>query len=177
MSPEQTALAASLVLGFTLGLDSLRVCCALGLQPLSAQARTRIAVAFGVCDGLAVIIGLAVGSTIIAVDQYVQAAAWLFLAAYGAWLVWRVPEQSIGPRGLWLPVVLSLDNLTAGLALSGSTAAPLLSALVIGSMSGVMATVGLFAGRLVRNALPVRAHRLGGLALVGIAFAQAVGAG
>ena len=49
---------AVLLLGLVLGLDSLRASLGLGVLRRSRARRLMIAVSFGVCDGLAPLLGL-----------------------------------------------------------------------------------------------------------------------
>jgi putative Mn2+ efflux pump MntP len=71
-------------------------------------------------------------------------------------------------------VSLSLDNFVAGASLGLIGVPRLLCALVMGSVSGLMAVAGLQSGRLTQRVLGLSAEWFGGLAIVVIALSLLV---
>ncbi|HEV8600822.1 MAG TPA: manganese efflux pump [Gemmatimonadales bacterium] len=161
---------AILLLGLALGLDSFRVSLGLGLLRLPFRRRLAIAVAFGLCDGLSPLAGFAIGRLL--VDRVSAWTDWLgplVLCLYGIYMVVvaRLPEgdERQARWVLGLPVVLSLDNLVAGVGL-GALGFPVWgSAAVLGLASGVLAWAGLSVGASAARYLP-RAAALGGGAVM-----------
>jgi putative Mn2+ efflux pump MntP len=173
-----TALALPL-LGVVLGFDSFRASLGLGLISRGLGYRVAIALAFALCDGLAPLIGVAVGSGIVSV-----VAPWIVclgpvvigsigLSALLTTRTWN-PSRASGPRWacLGLPLVLSLDNFVAGVALGLVGTSLLLSAIVIGLISGLLSLLGSCAGSLVGRAIPRWAERLGGTVLIALALGE-----
>lgn len=168
-------MVALVALSLTLGLDSLRVAAAIGLGS-SRRYGLQLALAFGICDGLASLLGLVLGQAVIAtVAPGSQALSAVALGVCGAWFLVNPPDVPPTGRALVLvPVALSLDNLAAGLAL-GSADVPAVSAVVLGVASALMAGVGLGIGARLRGRLRGRVSRLSGVLLLAMAGAQGVG--
>lgn len=172
-------MVAVLLLGSVLGLDSLRASLGLGVLRRSRARRLMIAVSFGVFDGLAPLLGLALGSVIVR-----STAAWtgllgpVVLGGLGLYLLLASPESKETAAESWLclglPLTLSLDNLIAGFGLGVLGTPVLLSAFIIGLISGLLSLVGLCLGSLVGAALPARAEQVGGMALTVLAVLLAI---
>ena len=123
-------LASSLLLG----LDSALCCLAVGAIMPSVRQRLRLALAFGLCDGIASIAGSMLASPFAEPSEfavYLGCAAVLGLAAR----CWR-------PLVFALPVLMSVDNLVSG----GKPG----DALFNGATSAALAVLGLYMGMLVR---------------------------
>jgi putative Mn2+ efflux pump MntP len=174
--------AAVCVLGFLLGLDSLRASLALGASPMGRGRRVRIALTFGLCDALAPLLGLALGQAFVSkVAPWAKHCGVLALAGYGASLLFAAPrtaadaEPPVGDGGrflpIGLPVVLGLDNLIAGFGLGTLGPPVVLSAAVLGVISGLMSLLGLCMGQAAGDVVPESAGRLGGGALISVALA------
>jgi manganese efflux pump family protein len=170
-------LATVILLGLALGLDSFRASLALGASGLGAARAFRIALAFGVCDGVAPLVGLVMGrATAVYVASWSELVAPALLIGAGACVLLKRLEDDRGePTGGWailgVPLFLSLDNLVAGIGL-GTLGPPVVpSAIVIGALSGAMSLAGLALGRLGRLSLPARVERLPGLLLVALGIA------
>lgn len=171
-----------LLLGFTLSLDSFRVSLTLGAMKLTRARQAQIALAFAACDGLAPLAGLWLGQSVVGyVGEWVGYLGPLMLGLYGCYVLyaarrWRDSEAT--EQDHWLifgiPLSLSLDNLVAGASLGLIGFPVLLSATVIGAISGLMSLTGLLVGRAAVRYLPVRAELLGGVALICIALALAL---
>jgi manganese efflux pump family protein len=139
----------------------------------------QIALVFGLCDGCAPLVALAVGQSLISsISRWTEYLGPLLLVGYGLSLiygVWRSAEAEQDVDGRWMvfgcPLVLSLDNLVAGLGLGMLGFPILLSALVIGIISGLMSLAGLILGTLIERHLPIRPELLGSGALILVAVA------
>jgi len=170
---------AVILLGLALGLDSFRASLAMGASGLGAARAFRIALAFGVCDGVAPLVGLALGrTTAVYVASWSELIAPVVLIGSGAYvLLKRLEDEQGEPKGGWailgVPLCLSLDNLVAGIGLGTLGSAVVPSAIVIGALSGGMSLAGVALGRLGRLSLPARVERLSGLILVALGVAAA----
>lgn len=196
-------LAALLPLAVLVGLDNLQVSAALGLTALPAGRRLRLAVAFGLCEGLMPLAGLALGHGVLrALGPWPERVeAGVLLACGAAILVLALRERhptqaarlaaadgAARPAGAsaaagrrWLlyglPLSLSLDNLLAGVAL-GATGSPLVvSALVIGAVSTALCLAGLLGAARLAPRLPGEAGAWSGAFLVLLGLVRAWGGG
>ena len=172
-------MAVVILLGLALGLDSFRASLAMGASGLGVDRAWRVALAFGVCDGVAPLVGLALGrGTAVYVASWSEWVAPALLIGSGAYVLFKRLEDEQGPaEGGWailgMPLCLSLDNLVAGVGL-GTLGPPVVpSAAIIGALSGGMSLLGLALGRLGRLSLPARVERLSGLLLVIMGVAAA----
>jgi manganese efflux pump family protein len=162
-----------LILGFTLSLDNFRTAIALGALQPGLKRSVKIAVVFGFWDGVAPVVGILVGQyaseRIGETAEYVGAIA---LGLYGLYLIiqaWRTPApEDVDERWamLGLPLPLSLDNVVAGTSLGLLGFSPWLAAPIFGTITAVMALIGLQLGRVVSKFLRIRADLLTGIALV-----------
>ena len=157
-----------LILGFTLSLDNFRTAVALGGLRLNWRRSLEIAVVFGLCDGLAPLVGILIGrywgEAIGETGEYVGAIG---LGLYGLYLLiraWRsdAPEEMERP---WA-VPLSADNIVAGTSLGLLGVSPWLAPLVFGVTTTVMAFVGLYVGRAAAGVIRIRPDLVTGVALV-----------
>jgi len=171
---------AVIFLGFALGLDSFRASLAMGSSGLGAAKTVRIALAFGVCDGVAPLVGLALTrATAVYIASWSELIAPALLIGFGAYVLLKRLEDEQGElTGGWavfgVPLFLSLDNLVAGVGL-GTLGPPVVpSAIVIGALSGAMSLAGLALGRIGRLSLPAGFERLSGLLLVALGVATAL---
>ncbi len=171
-----------LLLAFALSLDSFRVSLGLGALKLRPRRQAQIVLAFGLCDGLAPLLGMLIGQSLVRyVGAWTEYLGPIVLGLYGAYVIYvarRYEGKGAAEPGGWIvlgiPLSLSLDNLIAGAGLGLVGFPLLLSITVIGAMSGLMSLAGLRLGRLAINYLPAKAEWLGGLALVVIAVTLAL---
>ena len=172
-------MVAVILLGIALGLDSFRASLAMGASGLAGARWWRVSLAFATCDGVAPLVGLALGRA--TADGVAEWSGWVapaLLIGSGACVLFKPPEDgpersSSGWAVFGMPLCLSLDNLVAGVGL-GALGTPVVpSAVVIGVLSGVMSLLGLAVGRLGRLSLPERVERLSGLVLVVMGVAAA----
>jgi putative Mn2+ efflux pump MntP len=171
-----------ILLGGALGLDSLRAAMVLGTMRLSTARQVRLALSFGLCDGLAPLVGLFLGPTLVqSLTPWARVLGPSLLVGYGLYQFLIPPgldDADVEPdRGRWLvlgiPLFLSLDNLVAGFGL-GMMQAPIVpTAAAIGAISGLMAFAGACIGARIGRALPLRAERVGGAALIVLSLALA----
>jgi hypothetical protein len=113
-----------------LGLDSFLACLVIGTRPVPWRDRVRLAIAFGVWDAMATLVGSLWLHHSVGLSVILTWALWAFLLC-------RMARRS--RRFLYLlPALLSLDNLFAG---SPASMAP---AIAVSSAS--MALCGLFLG-------------------------------
>jgi manganese efflux pump family protein len=162
-----------LILGFALSLDNFRTAIALGGLRLSWRRSVQIALVFGLCDGLAPLVGILVGhywsEAIGSTGEYVGAIG---LGLYGLYLViraWRTeaPEEMDRPWAIFgLIVPLSADNVLAGTSLGLLGFSPWLAAPVFGVITMLMALIGLYLGRAAVAVLRIRSDLVTGVALV-----------
>jgi len=171
-----------LLLGFALSLDSFRVSLGLGAMKLRPVRQAQIVIAFGLCDGLAPLVGLLIGQSLVKyTDPWVEHLGPFVLCAYGAYVVYmarRYAGEQAREEGRWmvlgLPLSMSLDNLIAGTSLGMIGFPLLLSVVVIGAMSALMSLAGLWLGRTAVNYLKVKTELVGGVALILIALTLAL---
>ena len=162
-----------LILGFTLSLDNFRTAIALGGLRLNWRRSLEVALVFGLCDGLAPLVGILVGrywgETIGETGEYVGAIG---LGLYGLFLLikaWRTeaPEEMERPWAVFgLIIPLSADNIVAGTSLGLLGVSPWLAPLVFGVTTAVMAFIGLCLGRAAVGFIRIRPDLLTGAALV-----------
>jgi manganese efflux pump family protein len=162
-----------LILGFTLSLDNFRTAVALGGLQLSWRRAVEVALVFGLCDGLAPLLGILVGhyagETIGETGEYIGAIG---LGLYGLYLLiraWRTeaPEEMDRPWAVFgLIVPLSADNIVAGTSLGLLGVSLWLAPLVFGVTTALMALVGLYLGRAAASFIRIRPDLLTGVALV-----------
>jgi putative Mn2+ efflux pump MntP len=162
-----------LILGFTLSLDNFRTAIALGGLRLSWLRSLQVALVFGVCDGLAPLVGILVGEywseTIGSTAEYVGAIG---LGLYGLFLVvkaWRTeaPEELEKPWAVYgLIVPLSADNVVAGTSLGLLGFSPWLAPPIFGAITALMVLVGLQIGRAAAGVIHIRSDLVTGVALV-----------
>jgi putative Mn2+ efflux pump MntP len=164
--------------GVLAGLDNLHVSAALGVSRPRRGRLVALAAAFAACEALMPLVGLALGGALRRAVPVLETAGPLVLLLCGAAiLVQALRDDDEAERvvnGKWmilgLPLSLSLDNLLAGVGLGSAGYPVLLSAVVVGGVSGAMCLAGLFAGAAVRRWLPARAEAWSGALLMGMAL-------
>jgi manganese efflux pump family protein len=163
-----------LALGFFLTLDNFRSSIAIGTIPFSFRRAVQIALVFGVWDGLAPLVGGAlghyVGTVIGPIADYVGPA---LLGIYGIYLLLGAlrkpaPDEIDQP---WvtlfgMPLSLSVDNLLAGAGLGLLGFSPFIPAAAFGAMTAVMSLAGLCIGRFAARLIPIRSDLVSGISLL-----------
>ena len=166
-------LGSLLILGFTLSLDNFRTAIALGGLRLTWRRSVQVALVFGLCDGLAPLVGILIGlywsEAIGSTAEYVGAIG---LVLYGVYLIVRAwlteaPEELDRPWAVFgLIIPLSADNVVAGTSLGLLGFSPWLAAPVFGVITALMALIGLQLGRAAAGYIRIRSDLLTGVALV-----------
>jgi manganese efflux pump family protein len=161
------------ILGFTLSLDNFRTAATLGGLRLNWRRSLEIALVFGLCDGLAPLLGIVVGrywgEKIGDTGELVGAIG---LGLYGVYLLiraWRTetPDEMDRPWAVFgLIIPLSADNIVAGTSLGLLGASVWLAPLVCGVSTTIMALIGLYLGRAAAGFIRIRPDLLTGAALV-----------
>lgn len=155
---------------FFLSLDSFVVALALGpLIPSRAQ-RWRLAALFGVCDGVAALIGSGLGWSSLGA-AFAARAVPLFVLICGVYCLvaagWN--RFRADPRlAFALPVLMSLDNLVYGFGAPASGFAA--QAVILGLVSFSFAAAGLWLGGAMRAVGPRSADCTAGFALIAAGF-------
>jgi putative Mn2+ efflux pump MntP len=151
---------------FLLALDSAIVAVALSPLLKFGTARLRWAAFFGVCDGLAVVIGAACGMTS---GAFSHVAGPLVVLCFGVYCLvaacWNTFRADLR-LALLLPVLMSLDNLAYGAKIESPGAGLFSSALISGVASFVMALGGFHLGGLMKTRDLSKAEMASGLAFV-----------
>ena len=110
-----------------------------------------------------------------AIGPWTEYLGLLVIGGYGLYVVYltRRFEEGGVTNDRWmlfgLPLVLSLDNLVAGIGLGVLGFPIFFAALIIGAISSLMALVGLKLGNIIGRLLPIRSDLLSGVALVFVA--------
>jgi putative Mn2+ efflux pump MntP len=171
-----------LLLGIGLGFDSFRASAALGVLSMRTRDWICIVLAFGLCDGLAPLAGLALGKSLAMVHTWAPILGSAAVGAYGLVVMLKSarPEEPaslhrIRPLVVGIPAALSLDNLAAGIGLGSFGFPALFSASVLGVSSALMSIVGLCIGGAVAERIPRAAESIGGAALMLLGVAGACG--
>jgi hypothetical protein len=162
-------------MGFLLlGLDSLIVCLAVG-PIVSRRVRLPLAAAFGIADGVAFLIGVAIGLRIPdALTGFVQTATLVGLGVY--LLVVASGSRRITNWPLWvLPLALCFDNLTYGLVGRRSASNVLSQAGSQALSSALLALIGLLVAVALPRVIPALNRRGNATQFAGGALILAAG--
>ena len=140
-----------------LSFDSFVVSLALGLLVPSSQRRYRTCLLFGLCDGLATLVGphLVSGSAVMlhSVRPWMLSAgicAWILFVGFLAHQIALKKLTSIFVISL-LPLVLAIDNLFAGPISSGAVLTTNMAPVVAALLSTGFAVVGFAIGALLES--------------------------
>lgn len=167
---------------FSIGLSNFSASIGIGLSGVNARLRTKIAIIFGLFEGVMPIVGILLGRSLanVASDagRYIGGILLLLTGIYVFWKSVKskefgIPKRSFDTRHLLLlGLVLSLDNLIVGFALSFYHIALLLAACIIAGMSVLMSLVGLELGSILGKKFEKWSEELEAiiLILIGIAF-------
>jgi putative Mn2+ efflux pump MntP len=156
------------VLALALGLDSFRVSLGVGAAGRFRGFSGQLVCAFGVCDGVAFAVGVAVGRSLAwMAGGWVNALGPPALASYALYVLWLARKESDdeGRFVLGLPLVLSFDNLAVGGTLGGLSVLP--AALLVGAASAALALAGLVLGRRAVEVVRLRPELAGAALLLG----------
>lgn len=163
-----------IVLGILVGLDNLAVASGLGILRLQRDRRIWFAVSCSCFEALASVLGLLIGLGLRAqVGPAAETIGPVLLAAAGLLVLNAVVRKqehlSILDRPLAMvlfPLILSLDNLTAGVGMGTFGTQALLQAVVVGIISGTMSAVGFAIGEHLQTRMASLARVFAGTWLV-----------
>lgn len=171
-----------LLLGFVLSLDNVRVSVALGAFQFNWRRALRIAVVFGLWDGISPLVGMLIGGYLgRLIGPVADTVGPIMLAVYGLYLVVRNLKTRTAeePDDRWvlfgMPLSLSLDNMVGGTGLGLLGFPPVFSAAVFGAITALMSFVGLQLGRAAARFIPIRSDLLTGIGLLIVATVLALG--
>jgi putative Mn2+ efflux pump MntP len=181
INAEESMIDIILLLGFALALDSFAVSASVGAAGLSRSRHLGLALSFGICDGLASLLGAMLGISLDDISDWLHWIGPLAVAAYALYVL-LLTKLTVSSRtsmnARWLvfgmPLCLSLDNFLTGGRLSGlELPAPVL-AMLFGLCSGLLAFAGLRLGGWASACWPCQARRTGLLGLFLLAVVLAV---
>ncbi len=171
---------AVFILGIVGGLDDLQVSSAVGLMGLERKRRWALVAPFMFFDALMTLAGLLIGHKLSTrfedVAHLLGPAIILVLGIYI--LVQELTgneNQNLLPElansrwlRLGLPLLMSIDNLFAGLGL-GTAGYPVVPAtMIVALCSGLMCLIGLVIGKKVRALIPMKIEIVSGIYLIGL---------
>jgi putative Mn2+ efflux pump MntP len=175
-------LVSLLILGFILSLDNARLAVALGAFDLGWRRALRIALVFGLWDGVSPLVGLLVGRYFgKEIGEVAEFIGPIVLLVFGLYLVvhslyTEAPEELDERWVLFgIPLSLSLDNLLAGTGLGMLGFPPVFTAAVFGVMTALTTLLGLQLGGVLARFIPLRADLLSGIGLSVMAVVLALG--
>ncbi len=166
--------------GLMLALDSFAVSVAIGTLPRNGVRRLWLVLSFALCDGLAFWFGAVwlggLRSSLEGWDWLGPAA----VAGYGLYVLalatlTRKSSTGLGSSTVWLtlglPLCSSVDNLVAGADSAGTGLPPVVTAGILGALSGGLALLGLTLGAACGRRLPRQGAWVGGTLLLLVAVA------
>jgi manganese efflux pump family protein len=162
-----------LLSGLLAGVDNLQACLAIGLLPLKPDQRRRYAIAFSTAETVAPLLGLTLGGLLLpALFEHLDNSSPLILLLCGLGiLALAIKNREVAPwfvrpgMMIRLPLLLSVDNLLAGIGLSAIHAPVLASVLIIGATGAAMSCAGLYLGASIRAIVPRRLEFAAGVYL------------
>jgi putative Mn2+ efflux pump MntP len=182
---------ALLLVAVSLGLSNFAASIGIGISGIDRRTRLRVGLTFGLFETAMPILGLLLGHGLAATLGH--AAHWIgaaLLIATGLYAVVQslresaaksndrapapIPAEHSG-RLLFTGAALSIDNLAVGFALSAFHVGLALAVVVIGAVSIAMSLIGLELGSRIGARTGARGELLGGLVLIGVGIALAIG--
>jgi manganese efflux pump family protein len=199
------AMLALLLVAASVGLSNFAAAISLGVSGVDARTRLRVGLIFGAFEAGMPVVGLFIGANVAAqlghASRWIGGALLICVGLYALASSIRAhrtaraadparsthpahpahparPGGSLGstPQLLLSGLALSLDNLVVGFALGTYQVSILVSALVIGGVSVGLSLVGLELGARLGGWAGERGDQLGGLILISVGAAVAVGA-
>ena len=147
-------MSSFLLTAFLLSLDSFVVAVALSPLIRSPVSRWRLALLFGVCDGLAVLVGSALSHTAPSLHTNERVVPF-FVVVFGLYCLVAAQWKRLRthPRLVCiLPALMSLDNLAYGAGIGPVIGSIFAQALALAATSLALAAIGLYIGSFVRFA-------------------------
>ncbi len=167
-----------LIFGILVGLDNLQIASAFGLIGINAGRKWLMIFSFAFFEMVMPLIGLLIGNKLNQTFQNI--AAWIgpaIMISLGLYILireWREKDKTEIANQKWfmifLPLMMSFDNLMAGVGL-GASGYPIIStAIIVGFCAGALCFVGLFIGDKVRRWIPAKVEIISGLYLIAMAI-------
>jgi putative Mn2+ efflux pump MntP len=181
---------ALVLVAVSLGLSNFAASVGIGVSGIDARARLRVGVIFGLFETGMPILGLLLGRSL--AISLGHAAHWVgaaLLVATGGYSVIQALRSRASHHGqapvttggqqtgrlLVTGAALSVDNLAVGFALGTFHVSLAVAAVVIGAISVSMSLIGLELGNRIGTRAGDRGELLGGLVLIGVGVAVAIG--
>ena len=186
---------ALLLVALSLGLSNFAAAIGIGISGTSARTRLRVGIIFGLFETGMPVAGLALGRSL--AQALGGTARWIsagLLMATGAWTLAHAsrtgsqpapapddPQPAPAPddQRTWRLVItglaISVDNLAVGFALSTFHVSLAVAAIIIGAISVALSLIGLELGAQIGARAGQRGELLGGLVLIAVGAAIAVG--
>jgi len=163
------------VVALALGWDSLSAGLGLGTVAEARRRALRLALVFGISDGIASLIGMACGHALSPMLRSLVEILGPVLVAITGLVVILVPD--LAQRALssdrWVmmgvPVAFTLDNLNVGFGRGLDHMPALAECALIGVVSGAMAWLGIALARRAERLMPEFAARAAGVMLLAVA--------
>lgn len=166
-----------LILGVLVGIDNLQIASAIGMMGLHPRKRWMLVTSFVLFEVTMPLVGLSIGKQLN--EEFQTIAEFVgpcILIALGAYIIVREimekgQDELVNKRWMIivLPLLMSLDNLLAGIGL-GTSGYPVISAsLAVGICAGVMSLVGVLLGDRVRKLVPKRIELVSGTYMIALA--------
>ncbi len=176
---------ALLLVAMSVGLDNFAASTALGVAGVDRKLRVRVAVIFGVFEGLMPVVGLLLGRSLAHdLGNTAKPAAGALLGAAGTYAIvsgllrdrgeTKGPELSVRHLVL-IGGALSIDNLVIGFALGAYHVDLVVAAVTIAVVSVALSLLGLEIGGRLGARLGWRSELVGGVVLVLVGVAIGVG--
>ena len=175
---------ALLLIAGSLGLSNFAASIAIGMSGVDRRVRTRVALAFGLCEAGMPIIGLLIGHqlahTLGSSAHLIGGALLVAAGAQTSYQALRTNEDddaanTIATAGfgrlLMLAAAISIDNLIVGFALGAYHANLALSVALIAAVSVGLSLIGLELGSRLGARVEQNSELLGGGALIAVGLA------
>jgi manganese efflux pump family protein len=176
---------ALLLVAISVGLDNFAASTALGVAGVDRKLRVRVAVIFGVFEGVMPVVGLLLGRSLAHdLGSTAKPAAGALLGAAGAYAIVtallgdrrKTERPELGVRHLVLVGgALSIDNLVIGFALGAYHVDLAAAAVTIAVVSVALSLLGLEIGARLGARLGPRSELVGGAVLIVVGVAVGVG--
>jgi putative Mn2+ efflux pump MntP len=176
---------ALFLVAMSVGLDNFAAATALGVSGVNRKLRFRVAMIFGIFEGVMPVVGLLIGRSLAhGLGSTAKPVAGVLLGLAGAYAIVtelvgdRAPAKNpeLSVRHLILiGGALSIDNLVIGFALGAYHVNLVIAALTIAGVSVALSMLGLEIGGQLRARLGRRSEFLGGAVLVLVGVAIGVG--
>lgn len=186
-------MVALLLVAVSLGLSNFAAAVGLGVAGVDQRTRVRVGVIFGIFETAMPIAGLLLGHGLAAslghATRWIGAGLLISTGVYALIQATRdrmrgragedpAPASAAGlplSRLLMTGLALSIDNLAVGFALGTYRVSVALAAVVIGAVSVALSLLGLELGRWIGTRAGEAGELIGGLVLIGVGIAIAVG--